>query len=43
MHEKPSIEANKALSAPLSNTASYVDFEGADDPKHPQNWRLSTK
>lgn len=43
MHEKPSIETEKALSAPLSNAASYVDFEGADDPEHPQNWRLSTK
>jgi hypothetical protein len=42
MHEK-SIGANSALSAPLSNPASYVDFKGADDPEHPQNWRLSKK
>ncbi|KAJ5039525.1 hypothetical protein NUH16_009308 [Penicillium rubens] len=42
MHEK-SIGANNALSAPLSNPASYVDFKGADDPEHPQNWRLSKK
>ncbi|KAJ5499912.1 hypothetical protein N7453_008963 [Penicillium expansum] len=43
MQEKLSIEADKALPTSLSNTATYVDFKGADDPEHPQNWGLSTK
>ncbi|KGO71774.1 Major facilitator superfamily domain, general substrate transporter [Penicillium italicum] len=43
MPEKPSIEADKALPTPLSNTATYVDFKGADDTEHPQNWSTSTK
>lgn len=43
MHEKTLIGANNALPPALSNAVSYVDFEGTDDPEHPQNWRLSTK
>ncbi|KAJ5514261.1 hypothetical protein N7463_003813 [Penicillium fimorum] len=43
MHEKLSIGASNALSTPLSNSASYVDFESISDPEYPQNWKLSTK
>jgi hypothetical protein len=44
MNEKPSIGANKPFPAPLPPSEDYVvDFEGPDDPEHPQNWRPSTK
>ncbi|OQE46069.1 hypothetical protein PENCOP_c001G01284 [Penicillium coprophilum] len=43
MQEKLSVGASNALPTILSTSASYVDFEGTDDPEHPQNWRLSRK
>ncbi|KXG47017.1 Major facilitator superfamily domain, general substrate transporter [Penicillium griseofulvum] len=43
MHEKLSIGANKALPTSPSKSPSYVDFEGTDDPSHPQSWKLSKK
>jgi DHA1 family multidrug resistance protein-like MFS transporter len=44
MIEKPSIGAGKPFPDALPSSDKYVvDFEGVDDPYHPQNWKLSTK
>lgn len=39
-----SIGEDKRFPKPLPDSEGYVvEFEGADDPEHPQNWRLSIK
>ncbi|KAJ5996856.1 hypothetical protein N7499_006831 [Penicillium canescens] len=44
MIEKASIGAGKPFPDALPSPDNYVvDFEGVDDPYHPQNWKLSNK
>ncbi|KAJ5774358.1 hypothetical protein N7457_009254 [Penicillium paradoxum] len=43
-HAKLSIGGGKPFPDPLLNPEDYVvEFEGIDDPEHPQNWKLSSK
>ncbi|KAJ5330044.1 hypothetical protein N7452_010434 [Penicillium brevicompactum] len=44
MYEKSPLGADRPFPAPLPALENYVvDFDGPDDPEHPQNWRLSLK
>ncbi|CAG7924132.1 unnamed protein product [Penicillium olsonii] len=44
MDEKSPIGLSKPFPAPLPASENYaVDFNGPDDPDHPQNWKLSSK
>lgn len=44
MEEKLSIGNGRPIPPPLPHPSDYVvEFDGAGDPKHPFNWRLSAK